>query len=93
VSWIALDDVINAILHLLQGDLVGPVNMTAPAPVSSREFAKTLGKVLGRPAVVTVPAFALRMAFGAEGAAMLQSGQRVLPRACLRPVSNSPSRR
>ena len=79
VSWIALDDVINAILHLLQGDLVGPVNMTAPAPVSSREFAKTLGKVLGRPAVVTVPAFALRMAFGAEGAAMLQSGQRVLP--------------
>src|SRR5882724_2327537 len=36
VSWIALDDVINAILHVLQGDLVGPVNMTAPAPVSSR---------------------------------------------------------
>ena len=53
--------------------------MTAPAPVTNREFARTLGKVLGRPAVVTVPAFALRMAFGAEGAAMLQSGQRVLP--------------
>lgn len=80
VSWIALDDVIGAIVHVLEhGDLVGPVNMTAPVPVSSREFARTLGKVLGRPAVVTVPAFALRMAFGAEGAAMLQSGQRVLP--------------
>ena len=80
LSWIALDDMINAILHLLtHPDLVGPVNMTAPAPVTNREFAKALGKVLGRPAVVTVPAFALRMAFGTEGAAMLQSGQRVLP--------------
>jgi len=80
LSWIALEDMINAIVHLLtKPDLVGPVNMTAPAPVTSNEFAKALGKVLGRPAVVTVPAFALRMAFGSEGAAMLQSGQRVLP--------------
>ncbi|HLQ60199.1 MAG TPA: TIGR01777 family oxidoreductase [Gemmatimonadales bacterium] len=80
LSWIALDDMISAILHLLsKPDLVGPVNMTAPAPVTNREFSRTLGKVLGRPAVVTVPALALRMAFGAEGAAMLQSGQRVLP--------------
>jgi NAD dependent epimerase/dehydratase family enzyme len=53
--------------------------MTAPAPLTNRDFAKTLGRVLGRPAVVTVPAFALRIAFGTEGAAMLQSGQRVLP--------------
>jgi len=80
LSWIVLDDIINAILHLLNHrNLVGPVNMTAPTPLTNREFAKTLGKVLGRPAVVTVPAFALRMAFGTEGAAMLQSGQRVLP--------------
>src|SRR5712671_1906678 len=80
LSWIALADVLNAIPHLLEkADLVGPVNMTAPAPVTNREFARTLGKVLGRPAVVTVPAFALRIAFGTEGAAMLQSGQRVLP--------------
>jgi uncharacterized protein (TIGR01777 family) len=80
VSWIAHSDVIAAIEYLL-GDtkLVGPINLTAPTPVTSREFAKTLGKVLGRPAVVTVPAFALRMAFGTEGASMLQSGQRVLP--------------
>jgi len=80
VSWIALDDVINAILHVLdRTNLSGPVNLTAPTPVTNREFATTLGKVLGRPALVPVPAFALRMAFGAEGAAMLQSGQRVLP--------------
>ena len=80
LSWIVLDDISNAILHLLNHqNLVGPVNMTAPTPLTNRDFARTLGKVLGRPAVVTVPAFALRMAFGTEGAAMLQSGQRVLP--------------
>jgi uncharacterized protein (TIGR01777 family) len=80
LSWIVLDDIVNAMLHLLNHqNVAGPVNMTAPSPVTNREFAKTLGKVLGRPAVVTVPAFALRMAFGTEGAAMLQSGQRVLP--------------
>jgi uncharacterized protein (TIGR01777 family) len=80
LSWIALDDIVNAIQHLLaRTDTVGPVNMTAPAPLTNRDFAHTLGKVLGRPAVVTVPAFALRIAFGTEGAAMLQSGQRVLP--------------
>jgi uncharacterized protein (TIGR01777 family) len=80
LSWIALDDAISAILHVLATpSLVGPVNITAPTPVTNREFAKTLGKVLGRPAILTVPAFALRMAFGTEGAAMLTSGQRVLP--------------
>ncbi len=80
LSWIVLDDIINAILHLLGNpNLVGPVNMTAPTPLTNRDFAKTLGKVLGRPAVVTVPAFALRIAFGTDGAAMVQSGQRVLP--------------
>jgi len=80
LSWIAIGDMINAILHVLDNqNLVGPVNMTAPAPITNREFARTLGRVLGRPAGLTVPAFALRMAFGAEGAAMVQSGQRVLP--------------
>jgi uncharacterized protein (TIGR01777 family) len=80
LSWIDLGDIINAMLHLLDDEnLVGPVNLTAPTPLTNRDFAKILGKVLGRPAVVTVPAFALRMAFGTEGAAMLQSGQRVLP--------------
>lgn len=80
LSWIVLDDIIDAILHLLGNpNLVGPVNMTAPTPLTNRDFAKTLGKVLDRPAVVTVPAFALRIAFGTEGAAMVQGGQRVLP--------------
>jgi uncharacterized protein len=80
LSWIAVDDAINAILHALATPaLVGPANITAPAPVTNREFAQTLGKVLHRPALVPVPAFALRIAFGTDGAEMLQSGQRVLP--------------
>lgn len=80
VSWITLDDIITAMVFLLDdGAVVGPVNLTAPHPVTNREFAKLLGRVLNRPAVVPIPAFALRMAFGTEGAAMLQSGQRVLP--------------
>jgi uncharacterized protein len=80
LSWIALGDAINAVLHVLTNtSLTGPVNLTAPTPITNREFAKTLGKVLGRPALVAVPSFALRLAFGTEGAAMLQSGQRVLP--------------
>jgi uncharacterized protein (TIGR01777 family) len=80
VSWIAMDDVLAAIAFALSTEtLAGPVNMTSPNPVTNRELAKTLGKVLGRPAIVAVPSFALRMAFGSEGAAMLESGQRVLP--------------
>ncbi|HEY3221959.1 MAG TPA: TIGR01777 family oxidoreductase [Gemmatimonadales bacterium] len=80
LSWITLDDALNAIVYaLVTSRLAGPVNVTAPSPVTNREFARTLGKVLGRPAVMMVPAFVLRLAFGTEGAAMLQSGQRVLP--------------
>lgn len=80
VSWIELSDLVHAIQHLLgRNDLAGPVNLTAPSPVTNREFATSLGRVLGRPSIVPVPAFALRMAFGSDGAAMLQGGQRVLP--------------
>jgi uncharacterized protein (TIGR01777 family) len=80
LSWITLDDTLKAIVHVLATPrLVGPVNLTAPNPVTNREFTRTLGKVLRRPAVLPVPAFALRIAFGTEGAAMLLSGQRVLP--------------
>lgn len=79
-SWIALDDLIRAIVHVLATtSLVGPVNITAPTPVTNRDFAKALGTVLGRPVVIAVPGFALRVAFGSEAAAMLQSSQRVLP--------------
>ncbi|HEV8264676.1 MAG TPA: TIGR01777 family oxidoreductase [Gemmatimonadales bacterium] len=79
-SWIALDDVLDAIGHAIATDaLVGPVNVTAPGPVTNLEFVQTLGRVLRRPAVLPVPSLALRLLFGAESAWLLESGQRVLP--------------
>ncbi|HUR94906.1 MAG TPA: TIGR01777 family oxidoreductase [Gemmatimonadales bacterium] len=80
VSWIAIDDLVCAIYHALMSDTItGPVNVTAPTPVTSAEFAATLGRVLGRPAVVPVPAAALRLAFGEMADVALLSSARVLP--------------
>jgi uncharacterized protein len=80
LSWIALDDALAAIAHALAADtLSGPVNVTAPQPIAHGDFARTLGRVLRRPAVLPVPSLALRLLFGAEAAWLLESGQRVLP--------------
>lgn len=79
-SWVAIDDAIGAIHHAIVDDAIaGPMNLTALAPVTSREFARTLGQVLGRPAVLRVPAFALKLAMGQAADEMLLSGQRVIP--------------
>jgi uncharacterized protein (TIGR01777 family) len=67
MSWITLDDEVNAIRHAIRNEgLTGPVNLTAPSPVTNREFAKTLGRVLHRPAVIPTPTFPLRLAYGGE---------------------------
>jgi hypothetical protein len=80
MSWIAMDDLIGAIHYVLMSEsLAGPVNATAPYPVSNREFAETLGRVLGRPALVSVPATVLRLAFGEMAEVALLAGARVLP--------------
>lgn len=78
-SWIHLADEVGLICFLLDGDLAGPVNLTAPSPVTVREFAQTLGRVLGRPAVLRVPAPLLRLALGEAADALLEL-QRVVPR-------------
>lgn len=79
-SWIALDDVVAALGFLLGADSIsGPVNVTAPHPVPNRDFARALGRVLRRPALLPVPPLALRLRFGTEAAWVLQSGQRMLP--------------
>jgi len=73
-SWIALDDVVGVIHHLLaRSDLSGAVNASAPEPVTNAELTKTLGRVLGRPTFVPVPAVALRIAFGEVADALLAS--------------------
>jgi len=80
MSWIHVDDVAGAVRHCIEDDAYrGPVNATAPIPVTNREFAKTLGKVLRRPAIMPMPEFVVRMMFGEMGDAILIGGQRVLP--------------
>ena len=77
-SWISIRDEIGAILHLLEHDVAGPVNLTAPHPVTNGDFAKALGRVLGRPSVVPVPSFGPKLVLGAELAdSLLFSSQRV----------------
>ncbi len=81
MSWIALDDVLGAILQLLFAtDLSGPVNTVSPLPVTNREFTETLGSVLRRPTLVPTPAPLLRALFGEMGQALFLEGSRVRPR-------------
>lgn len=83
LSWISLRDEVRAILHLLTGaSLRGPVNLTAPAPVTNADFTATLARVLRRPAVLPVPTLALHALFGRQMTEeMLLGGQRVVPAA------------
>lgn len=79
MSWIHIDDEVDAIVMLLTHDhLQGAFNLTAPNPVTNREFAATLGKVLKRPAILPLPAFMVHLLLG-EGAELLLEGQRVFP--------------
>ena len=79
MSWIHRDDVTGLVVAALGNDgYRGPVNATAPEPVTNREFAKALGRALARPAWLPTPASALRLALG-EMAELLLAGQRVLP--------------
>ena len=79
-SWISLTDELNAIEHLLTANVEGPVNLTAPLPVTNGEFTKVLARVLKRPALLPVPGFGPRILLGGELAdALLFTGQRVLP--------------
>jgi uncharacterized protein (TIGR01777 family) len=77
--WISLPDTVAAYLHVIDSELEGPVNATAPNPVTNAEFVKALGRALHRPTVMPLPAFAVRTGFGEMGREMLLEGQRALP--------------
>jgi NAD dependent epimerase/dehydratase family enzyme len=80
MSWIALEDVIGAIRHALTTDaLRGPLNAVAPAPVTNADFTRTLGRVLRRPTLIPLPAFAARLALGEMADELLLVSQRVMP--------------
>lgn len=85
MSWIALADTVDAIVHALDHDtLRGPVNLTAPNPVTNAELTKALGAALRRPTILPTPLLPLKLRYGGELVdALLVGGQRVLPRRLL----------
>lgn len=79
-SWISIEDEAAAIVHLIQTPgLSGPFNLTAPHPVTNARFTCVLGKVLGRPTVLSVPKLALRAAFGEFADEALLGSHRIVP--------------
>ncbi len=79
VPWIHLDDVVGALLLCLDhGEASGPVNLTAPHPVTNSELSRALGHALSRPAVLPVPGMAVSLLYG-EMAEMVTTGQRAVP--------------
>jgi uncharacterized protein len=77
--WIHIDDVVSALRFLIEEEAAqGPFNLTAPNPVTNKEFGKALGRAMNRPALVPVPAIALRLALG-EVASTVLEGQRAIP--------------
>jgi uncharacterized protein len=81
MSWIGLHDVVGALYFLaLKSEITGPVNLSAPKPVTNRTFSKILGRVLRRPAIFPIPAFILKAMFGEMAKETILSGQRVEPK-------------
>ncbi len=81
MSWIHIKDEIEAILYAIEKEgIEGPLNLTAPNPVTNADFTRALALALRRPAFFRVPGFVLRLMFGEMAQTLLLSGQRVVPR-------------
>ena len=79
VPWVHIDDVVGAMTCALEDERVrGPVNLTAPEPVTNRELSRTLARVLRRPAFMPVPGFAVKLLYG-EMSSVVTTGARVVP--------------
>jgi len=79
MSWIDINDVVRAFAFLLENNIEGAVNLTAPQPATNADFTKTMAKVLHRPAILPAPAFGLKLILGDMAQEMLLEGNRVLP--------------
>ena len=81
VPWVHTDDVVGSLLHCLdEGSVAGPVNVTAPEPVTNKELSRALGRVLNRPAFAPVPGLAVKALYG-EMAIIVTTGSRAVPAA------------
>ena len=94
MSWISLPDLVGVIVHALENDaLSGPVNAVAPEPVTNAAYTKALGRVLRRPTIFPMPAFAAKAAFGEMADALLLASTRVIPHGTERVGLHVPARR
>jgi uncharacterized protein (TIGR01777 family) len=83
LPWIHIDDVVGALLFALDSpEADGPLNVTAPSPVTNKEFSKALGRALHRPAVTPVPGFAIKLLYG-EMSTIVTTGVRAEPKRLL----------
>jgi uncharacterized protein (TIGR01777 family) len=81
MSWVHIDDLVGIMLYAMQHkDIRGPLNGTAPNPVTNKEFSTKLGQKLNRPAFLPLPMFAVSLLMGQMGKELLSSGQRVIPK-------------
>jgi hypothetical protein len=79
-AWISIDDHVRAMLHLIDSDVSGPANLTAPNPVTNAQYTKALGRELGRPTLLPIPMVGPRLLLGKELAdTLLLSSHRVVP--------------
>lgn len=79
-SWIHRDDMLRLIVHIINNkNISGPINATAPEPVTNKIFSNALGKAMSRPTIIPLPAFQVKLLFGQMGEALLLAGQKVLP--------------
>ncbi len=83
VPWIALEDEVRALAFLLDHDVSGPVNLTAPEPVTNAELTEALGAVLNRPTVLPTPTIGIRVLYGEMGVTLATASQRAVPRVLL----------
>lgn len=80
ISWIHIEDYINIVVSMLHNpEMQGVYNATAPRPATNLQFVKALAKVMHRPALIPIPAFAVKLLFGEMGESLLLQGQKVLP--------------
>ena len=87
--WISLADQVGAIRHLLAADVAGPVNLTAPTPVTNAEFTRILGRVLRRPTVLTVPGYPLNLVLATSDDLRLSAASGPCRPGCWSPATSS----
>ena len=81
MSWIHLEDIVGIIRFAINNESIsGPINGTAPEPVTNKNFTKTLGKTLRRPAIFPMPAFVVKLLFGQMGEELLLAGKQIVPK-------------